>query len=246
MNDADPAVLLTWDTNFFGVRIGRVNGESLTADRLEAIEAWRRAHAVRCLYFQASAADRDTIRLAEENRFRLVEVRMIYERRLHDWNPVTRPHAAPEVRVRRSQPADLPVLQEIARGSYVDSRYYFDPGFSEEQWQAYYSFWIKKSVEGGADLALTAEFGSEIVGYITGLIDRENNEGIYELTGVKPSARRLGVGQELFRSGIDWFVEHGVPYIRVATQGRNIATQRMIQRDGFIIRECRLYYHQWS
>lgn len=245
MNDAEPAVFLDWDTNFFGVHIGRINGDSLTADHLKAIESWRQANAVRCLYFQADSADRETVRLAEENGFHLVEVRMIYERRLADWNPGSRPHTAPDVRVRRSLPSDLPALQEIAKNSYVDSRYYFDPGFRKEQWQAFYAFWVKKSIAGSADLALTAEIGGEIAGYITGLVDREKNEGIYELTGVKESARRLGVGQELFRSGIDWFVEQGVPYIWVATQGRNIATQRMIQRDGFISRACRLYYHKW-
>lgn len=241
----EPGVVLDWDTNFFGHRIGRWNSSSLTATGLAELEAWRQANGVECVYYVASAEDRDTVVLAEEHGFHLVEVRLIYERKLANWDPERRPCEAPTVRVRTARPEDIPALQEIAKNSYVGSRFYFDRKFKEEQWQAYYQFWIKKSVEGGADLALTAEIDGEIVGYITGLVDKEKNEGIYELTGVKDSARRHGVGQELFRSGIDWYVRNGVPYMWLATQGRNIPTQRMIQRDGFITRACQLYYHKW-
>lgn len=241
----EPAVFLDWDTNFFGYRIGRANENQLTPERLAALEAWSSANQIQCLYFLANADDRQTIWLAEKNGFRLVEVRLIYERRLADWNPQTRPTSAPGVIVRPSRPEDLPELQEIAKNSYVDSRFYFDQNFTEAQWQAYYQFWVKKSVSGSADLALTAEKDGQIVGYITGLVDRENNQGIYELTGVKETARRLGVGQELFRSGIDWYVRQEIPYMWLATQGRNLSTQRMVQRDGFLTRNCQLYYHKW-
>ena len=104
---------------------------------------------------------------------------------------------------------------------------------------------MKKSCSGGAELALVAEKDGKVVGYITGQVNREKGEGIYELTGVKESARRLGVGQELFRSGLDWYVQAGIQSMWVATQGRNVPTQRMIQRNGFITRSCQLYYHKW-
>jgi GNAT superfamily N-acetyltransferase len=127
----------------------------------------------------------------------------------------------------------------------VDSRYYFDQNFSEEKWQSFYATWVKKSCEGGADLALVAEKDGDVVGYITGLVDQEKNQAIYELTGVRESARRFGVGQELFRSGLDWFVNHSLDYIWVATQGRNVTTQRMILRHGFLTKSCQIYYHKW-
>ena len=97
----------------------------------------------------------------------------------------------------------------------------------------------------GPDLALAAVKDGEVIGYITGLVEKENNTGIYDLTGVRESARRSGVGQELFRSGLDWCARNQVPSIWVATQGRNVATQRMIQRHGFLPKSCQLYYHKW-
>jgi dTDP-4-amino-4,6-dideoxy-D-galactose acyltransferase len=241
----EPCQFLEWDTRFFGHRIGRVESHRLDADLLASIDVWRREQAIECLYFLADSDDPQTISLAQANGFQLVEVRLTFERSLKDWDPQTRPREIRDLLIRPALPQDLPVLQEIARNSYVDSRYYFDKRFQEHQWQEYYRTWVQKSCTGGAELALTAEKDGEVLGYITGQVDHQKGEGIYELTGVKESVRRLGVGQELFRSGLDWYVRAGVEAIWVATQGRNVPTQRMIQRNGFITRACQLYYHKW-
>lgn len=241
----EPCQFLEWDTDFFDRRIARVNGHQLDERLLESIYAWCENQAIECLYFLADSDDPITIRLAEGHNFSLVEIRLNMERSLKDWNPAARPRGSKDIHVRPTQPGDIPLLLEIARTSYVDSRFYFDACFPEDKWQSYYQTWVRKSCEGGADLALTAELNGEVVGYITGNVDKEGKEGIYELTGVKESARRAGVGQELFRSGLDWYVQKGVEYIWLATQGRNVSTQRMVQRDGFITRSCQIYYHKW-
>ena len=247
MNDQKaPCQFLDWDTEFFGYRIARLNGTRLEPVLLKAVFDWCKAQNIECLYFLAETNDPQTVWLAEEHNFNLVEIRITLERSLLDWNPETRPRAAEEgVSIRDVEQADIPVLQEIARSSYVDSRYFFDRHFTEENWRSYYATWIKKSCTGGADLALAAVKDGEVIGYITGLIDKENNTGIYELTGVNESARRSGVGQELFRSGLDWYARNNVPSIWVATQGRNVATQRMIQRHAFLTKSCQFYYHKW-
>ena len=240
-----PCQFLDWDTEFFGHRIARLNSTLLEPDSVKSVLDWCRAEAIECLYFLAESNDPQTVWLAQENHFSLVEIRITLERSLKDWDPDTRPRAAEDVLVRFAEPGDIPVLQEIARTSYVDSRYYFDKHFSEDKWQDYYATWVKKSCSGGADLALAAVKDGEVIGYITGLVDKATNQGIYELTGVRESARRSGVGQELFRSGLDWYARNHVPGIWVATQGRNVTTQRMIQRHGFLTKSCQLYYHKW-
>lgn len=243
---SEPCQFLPWDSDFFGYQIARVNSSCLDADILESIYTWSTRRSIDCLYFLANADDPQTIQLAQKHGFNLVEVRLNMGRKLTDWDPETRPKAATDLHIRPIRLEDIPSLQKIASDSYVDSRYYFDPHFSKESWQGYYATWVKKSCEGRADLALVAEKDDKIGGYITGNINPENpQEGIYELTGVDKSARRSGVGQELFRSGLDWYTRHGVELVWLATQARNIATQRMIQRNGFITRSCQLYYHKW-
>lgn len=246
MNEfSEPCTFLEWDTSFFGSRIARLNGSRLTADRMGQVTHWCQEQAIDCLYFLADSDDPQTNWLAEDQDFRLVEIRYTLERSLKDWDPSTRLHDAPGITVREATLEDIPACQAIAQNSYLDSRFYFDPNFSQAQWSAYYATWVNNSLRGGADLALVATKDASVVGYITGLIDRQTQHGIYELTGVVESARRSGIGQELFRSGLDWYVQHQVDYLWVATQGRNIATQRMIQRHGFLSKSCQLYYHKW-
>ena len=240
-----PYQFLEWDTEFFGHRIGRINRHILGEDLIESIFAWCETDSIECLYFLANSDDPRTIRTAEEHDFQLVEIRINMERSLKNWDPDTRPKAAQDILIRPVKPEDIPAIQDIAMNSYIDSRYYFDKCFPKEKWQSYYATWVRKSCEGGADLVLVAEKEHEILGYITGNIVEAENEGIYELTGVKTSARRAGVGQELFRSGLDWYKRAGIDYIWLATQGRNIATQRMVQRNGFLTKSCQLYYHKW-
>jgi dTDP-4-amino-4,6-dideoxy-D-galactose acyltransferase len=246
MNEASELCqYLDWDSEFFGKRIARLKPSRLSVESLNSVLAWCDKQAIDCLYFLADSDDPQTVWLSEEYGFHLVEIRMTLEKTLKDWDPSSRPKASENAFIRPVKHDDIPVLQEIARGSYVDSRFYFDRNFSQSQWSAYYATWVKKSCEGGADLALIAEMEGRVKGYITGLIDKQKNVGIYELTGVDPSARRSGIGQELFRSGLDWYVRHGIDYIWVATQGRNVTTQRMIQRHGFLSKSCQFYYHKW-
>lgn len=243
---AEICQFLDWDTEFFGRRIARASLHRLDRESTLAIDAWCQANAIDCLYFLAEADDPQTIHLAEESGYRLMEVRLNYDRSLKDWDPLTRPQPPQGITTRRAQPEDVPILLPIARTSYVDSRYFFDKKFPEDKWQAYYATWVKKSCDGGAPVALVAEKDGEIVGYITGQVDQNDPTiGIYELTGVADAARKAGVGHELFRAGLDEFVRLGVTYVWLATQGRNIPTQRMIQRNGFATRSCQLYFHKW-
>lgn len=237
---------LEWDSNFFQFRIGKVNQSHLDEDEIQEIMQWCHDERIDCLYFLAASDNPQTIRLAEEHGFQMVEIRMIMERKLQNWRQHTPQHQETNLIIRHPRPEDIPTLEKIAAFSYIDSRFYFDQRFDSQKWQAYYSTWVRKSCSGSADLALVAEKSNEVVGYITGNLNKDNpHEGIYELTGVAPEARRSGVGQELFCSGLDWFADHGVETVWLATQGRNIPTQRMVQRNGFITRDCQIYYHLW-
>ncbi len=141
----DPCQFLQWDTEFFGYRISRILGNRLDERLLDSIYSWSQAQNIDCLYFLTNADDRQSIRLAEKHGFQLVEIRIILERSLKDWDPETRPKTNENILTRPVRPEDIPILQDIAKTSYVDSRYYFDEHISEEKWQAYYATWIKKA-----------------------------------------------------------------------------------------------------
>jgi dTDP-4-amino-4,6-dideoxy-D-galactose acyltransferase len=241
----EPCLFLDWDTKFFGFRIAKTNANRLTPDLMVSVLDWCQVNTIDCLYFLTGSNDNQTIRLAEDNGFRLVEIRYTFEYWLKNWDPNSRLSASDRVAIRPVGDGDVPILQNIARFSYQDSRYIFDQNFSEEICQEYYATWIKNSCAGRAEMVLVAEANSKIVGYISGNRDKKQPEGRLELTAVLPEYQRHGVGQELFRSALDWYVRAGVDHITVETQGRNIKTQRMIQRHGFLSHSTHLFYHKW-
>ena len=241
----EPCRFLQWDTKFFKYRIASANDRSLNQKLWEAIKQWCESNTIDCLYFLGDADDPLTMRIAEENLFRQVEIRITFEKWMEDWDPETRPVANEMIHTRPVREGDIPTLQEIAINSYPDSRFYMDTCFSEESCQRYYQAWIKKSSEGGADIVLVSEIDDQIIGYISANLEKDKTKGRFELTAVRPEYRRHGVGQELFRSMLDWCSLSGVEHVVVSTQGRNVSTQRMIQRHGFITKSFQLYYHKW-
>ena len=140
----EPCQLLYWDSEFFGHTIGRVNEHRLTTRDVAAINTWCADHAIECLYFLADSDHAETIRLAEDNGFRLVDIRMTLQCRIADWHAHPSNGQLSEGCVRPMISSDVPVLQAIARRSHTDTRFYFDGRFPLEACGDLYELWIKR------------------------------------------------------------------------------------------------------
>lgn len=235
-----PCTFLSWDSEFFGFRIARVNSQQLTSDLVSEIDAWREAETIDCLYFLADPNDSQTIRLAEDYGYRLVDLRLTFERKL----------IPDEVRplmdsIRPFVERDLEPLIQIARTSYSDSRFYFDPCFPREKCELFYETWVRNSTNGSgfADMTLVAELNGLTAGFITSKC--HETIGHIGLVGVAESARGRSLGLALVNNALRWFIEQGMERVQVVTQGRNIAAQRLYQRCGFLTSDLGLWYHKW-
>ncbi len=237
-----PCVILEWDTNFFGFRVARVCADALTLERALQIDAWCRQAGVRCLYFLSRADDADTARLAQDNDYQLVDIRVTLE---HESPVAAREAVNRGVSVRPARPDDAPRLQSIVRDSHRDSRFYFDRNFPRRLGESLYETWIQISCEGYADVVFVAELDGAAVGYISCHLDGQPRVGRIGLAGVSSQARGQGVGQALVFSALDWFLRQEAQKATVVTQGRNVAAQRLYQRCGFLTQAVQLWYHKW-
>jgi dTDP-4-amino-4,6-dideoxy-D-galactose acyltransferase len=231
---------LPWDSEFFGVRIGSVLPHRLDAKTVAAIRAFRREERIDCLYLLADLSDAETIRRAEDEGFRIVDLRVTLERRgalLKTAEP------ANGVRIRPAEERDLPLLQALARENHVDSRFYYDGHFPRERCDALYATWIENAVRGEADRVLVPEVDGRAVGYIT--CHREGPPRI-GLLGVGPAAQGKGLGGRLIREALAWFAGEGIERVSVVTQGRNVRAQRAYQREGFTTAAVEVWYHGWA
>lgn len=233
---------LDWDSNFFGVRIARLTTSRLTDEIIDNTRQWCTANHIDCLYFLADAADAATIRLAEDNHFRFVDIRMTFEK------PITNDLAAKErmtkSKIRQVIPEDIPALRQIAKTSYRGTRFYNDTKFLTDLSDTLYETWIEKSCNGYADAVFVAEIHGEPAGYISCHLS-DPSTGQIGLIAVDEKRRGLQLGQELITEALHWFAAQDITNVTVVTQGQNHLALRLYQRCGFLTSSVQLWYHRW-
>src|SRR3954447_22839973 len=109
-NEMSPAVCerVAWDSDFFGLRIVRVTGDSLSTDILPRVKAYCEAERIDCVYLLANANDVEASSAAQAGGFQLMDIRVTFERCIDGVGL----HETPAVR--SFQPADGPALRAIA------------------------------------------------------------------------------------------------------------------------------------
>ncbi|MBI1881482.1 MAG: GNAT family N-acetyltransferase [Chloroflexi bacterium] len=237
---------LPWDSEFFGLPVGRIIPARLDERGITTLLAEAQAGEVRCLYFEADADDPTTVVVAEQYGFHLVDVRVVLE---HPFDnrpaPVPRYPISPELVIDSPQANELARLQDISNQIGLTSRFNFDKNFGLVQSERLYRLWIEKACQGLADVVLVARWrqGGEAVGLITCTL-RDRLAHI-QLAGVHVDHRQRSVGTGLVQAALDWAKAQGAHSMQVVTQARNVPAQRLYQQMGFFTRSVTLYYHKW-
>jgi dTDP-4-amino-4,6-dideoxy-D-galactose acyltransferase len=236
---------LPWDTEFFGLKIGRVLRSRLDVGSLEAIGILAKQGGFRCLYFQAEPDDAETVSVAEEGGFHLVDVRIVLE---HPFDgrpaPVPRYPVPGDIQLRSPRPNDVPTLEQIAVEIGHTSRFCFDRHFPGDACPRLYRAWLHKAIAEDHDSVMVAHLPEGAVGLIACSL-QANSVGEIQLAGVQSGRRGRGVGTALVQGALDWFRAQGVVRAEVTTQARNVPAQRLYQQMGFFTRRMTLYYHKW-
>jgi dTDP-4-amino-4,6-dideoxy-D-galactose acyltransferase len=233
---------LDWDSAFFGVNIARVVPNCATPEELAAVVDEADRSSIAALYWLVGCDDPLSPRAAEACGFHLVDIRITFEKEVSSR---TGTDNVDPPRVRPLVEEDLPALLALARRSHRDSRFFFDGNFGEEQCAMMYEEWILASLRTDSDTILVTGAHGLPTGYC--VCHRSDDQtGSIGLIAVDPQARQNGVGTALVSAAIDHFVGAGMRRATVVTQGRNIASQRLYQRSGFLTKSVQLWYHRWS
>jgi ribosomal protein S18 acetylase RimI-like enzyme len=236
---------LPWDTQFFGVKIGRVLPSRLDAATSESIIKLADQGDFQCLYFQADPDDDETVCIVEKGGFHLVDVRIVLE---HPFDgrpaPVPRFAISKDIQLTSPRPEDVATLEEIAVEIGRTSRYYIDRKFPPDAYSRLYRAWLHKAMADDQDSVFIAHLSGQAVGLIA-CSTQDDEVGVIELAGVQSGKRGRGVGTALMQGSLDWFRAQGVGRAEVTTQARNVPAQRLYQQLGFFTRRATLYYHKW-
>jgi RimJ/RimL family protein N-acetyltransferase len=234
---------LPWDSELFGVRVASVQERRPTRDQLRAVIEWCAAERIDCLYFLCAADATASANAAEDEGFRLVDVRIELQWSATESGAVMA--AELPAGVRQAGAADEPSLLGLTDLAFQHSRFFHDANFSRERANELFRRWIAQDLraEGMAERVLLAESDS-IAGYVT--LNPEGSDGVrIGLIAIAEWARQGGVGASLLAAAQAHCRQTGRRRLVVATQLRNVAAQRLFQRCGCRTQTVGLWFHKW-
>jgi dTDP-4-amino-4,6-dideoxy-D-galactose acyltransferase len=234
--------ILDWDSEFFRRRIASFTAIPEDRAAFDRAIVWCRSERVDCVYLRSHVEDLATRRMAEDNDFRLVDLRVTYVLEFASGGAPTA--RGPEDSVRLARGEDVPDLRALAAASHTNTRFWSDERFPREDCAELYAIWIEKSVQGGADVVFVGEHEGRVAGYFTCLLKPER-KGEVGLVAVAPAARGRGLARVLTDRALGWFRERGCTSVTVATQGSNVPGRRLYENMGFRSLSLELWHHGW-
>jgi dTDP-4-amino-4,6-dideoxy-D-galactose acyltransferase len=235
---ASSGIFLPWDSEFFGFRIGRAQGSRLTTASREALLQWCGAERLRCLYFLADGEDGATLEQAHAGGFKFVDLRVDLTVEVARIAPVQSPAGFRPVREE-----EVPAIESIARRTHTDTRFFKDTGFPAARAADLYARWIQRDFR--EHHVFVVDGAESLAGYVTCQLEAARGVGRIGLIAVAEEARGRGYGRALVQGALAWFHAARCGEVRVATQGTNLAAQRLYQAFGFRTAEANVTFHRW-
>lgn len=225
---------LQWDSDFFGLQIGRADifsledALSLAARHVDLMQQFDLLYVFDShnLGFVAKGA-------------RLVDEKILYSK------PCEPRKQFPEISFyQASQPsADLYRLALVS-GGY--SRFKLDERLPKDSYERLYTRWIENACpkEGTNKQILTFLDTNNIAkGMIT--IDHQGEFGHIGLVAVDTDAQHQGIGGKIMSTLDGYLFEHGIKTLEVPTQKANTDACRWYEKNGFTIQSRTQIYHWW-
>lgn len=212
--------VLEFDSEWFGVTIGRYDGDPNEAD------TWAKDNHVGCVYCLLPVEKIGMVYDATKKGFRLTDVRVEFAAKTSLVIP-------PDVR--EAEGPDAATVQDIAVRSYQKTRFHNDRNFDRDRVNQMYANWVLTS----KGFTFVVEGDEGIAGFV--LV----GETHLELIAVDQAHRGQGHGGSLARAAIGHAYAKGRPEIRVVTQSGNHAAQRTFQAAGFRLVDTSLWLHKW-
>ena len=234
--------LLEWDSKFWGFNVCLLSSRHLSQSILYRINNFISKNQIRLVEYLCDCHDKRSVSLAEKNGFQFKDIRLTYENKLSDYQKKS---DYIDLKFSLATEDHIPTLRIISKDIYKDSRYYFDANFEKNKVIEFYLLWIEKDIKGKFyDECFILEIDNEIVGFCT--VKYQNDELAYiGLVGVSTNHSGKGIGSKLMSCFIDEMFSRGIKKVRVVTQGRNYAAQRLYQKVGFVSHSTELWYHKW-
>lgn len=231
-------VPLNWDSDFFRIKIGKLEKSLLVESEFENNLIFAKAQNYDLLYiFDEVNLDIDSEILKNFN-ITLVDTKVIFEKELK------KEHDVLDVEILSSiSEDDLQDLYFLALESGHASRYKTDKELNSK-FEAFYRTWLDNSLNKIlADDIFIYKINNKIVGFIT----LKYNDEICSigLIAVNPNFRGNKIGEKLMQKCFFEGLQKNCNSITVATQLENSGACRFYKKLEMKIKESNKIYHSW-
>lgn len=227
---------LAWDSEFFGVSIGRVDLTTAEPESVAELEDRARAEGIDCLYGFLDPASYETSHLVQTLGYRFVEASARFD--LDPRLPVDYP--ATDSEVRRGTEADLDAVMPAVLRMAPWSRYAVDPRFGIDAARRMNRAWIERAARCTTDEfdLMVAENDSGITAFIS---RARHPHPIVDTVGT--TAPGSGAARALINESRQWAGDQ--PLWGGWIAARNVNSYRFVEHCGYRVAEVRYIYHRW-
>jgi len=227
---------LPWDSEFFGMRIGRVQFGQDSVDPQIAAEM----QSYDCVYVEMDVALIRSLPSWLELGARPIDVRIELRVDLRRF-VASAPHERVEA-VGSWGTDDRVAASALVKLLSAESRFRLDPRFAPRV-EDLYGRWLQRAFS-GADNGLVWREHGEVVGLLTYRI--EGSDAWLELLAVSSNMRGGGIGTALTNAFLLQAQGGNSRTARVRTHLRNLAAVRVYESAGFRMERCLLVLHRWT
>lgn len=208
---------LTWESDFFAQRIGKVDLGQLEHLTPHCCQPWDLVQA------KVNSGDYLALDTLSKLGFQLAEGEAEFSL------PISETERQAGIRIAR--PSQIEALRCLAASAFTESRFR-EPWFTPVLTQNFYAQWIENAVLGIFDHQCLLAVDDQNA--ITGMVSLREVEGGARigLLAVTHAQRGTGIGRRLLLAAADWARVRGLTQLFVATQLSNLAAMRLYSRQG--------------
>ncbi len=229
---------LTWDSNFFGKKIGRIDITHNYTDLIKDLENTFKQQYDLVYVFGGKSTEIPTEILTRFNG-KLIDRKITYSAKIEDLSTKTM------VKIKEFDQKNGNSLYNLAYLSGTHSRFRLDDGLGIENFRRLYREWIDKSVSHQiAKKVFIYEKNGQISGMVT--LGVKENTATIGLIAVDEGLQGKGVGMSLIDACVQYCKVENIISLDVPTQLDNTQACQFYEKCGFTEKTIQNIYHFWA
>ena len=226
-------VRLDWDSDFFGLEVGKLNYASDIVLDKELFQ--KKALKFNLVYVFSE-------HIITSNFLALVDIKVVFKGKIEK----TPYNINLNIQEFDAKIHDLDQLVQLCLESGIHSRFRLDKNFVNNEYEKLYKHWLNKSLSKELAFKTLVYFeNNEVLGFVTiGVKELDTSE--IGLIAVDKKARGRSIASDLISAVNEISLNLSFKYIQVVTQKNNIPAVNLYTKSGFDELSSTYIYHYWN